>query len=64
LETIHEYFARALDQFNPIDVGAINSGAGNQVVIDRISSFFDDLNFSISHLTNFTTIPQINLPIS
>ncbi len=64
LKTLHEYFARALDQFNPRDVEAINSGVGNQVVIDKISSFFDDLNFSVSHLTNFTTIPQLNLPIS
>jgi hypothetical protein len=64
LETLHEYFARAFDQFNPIDVEAINYWADNQVVRNSILSFFSDLNFSVSHLMNFTTIPQLNLAIS
>lgn len=64
LETLHEYFARALNQFNPIDVEDINYYWPDSGVRDKILSFFYDVDFAVSHMTEYTDIPELGLQIS
>ena len=62
LKTIHEYFDRATGRAGATDAESITRVGFN--VRQMISEFVFYLNFSASHMINFTTIPQLNLPIS
>jgi len=63
LETIHEYFARAIDHVSPEEVNAIIR-AGIEIR-QAIPEFLSDLNFLVSlMINNLSIIPELTVPIS